>query len=136
MVVLVTWGHGKPIKCEVHEIEAEGDLLQSQNQYRPNLSTGQLDRVQVPSLPIGMILGLLNGTSPILERPPGMMLMSIRDWRWKLNNYLTDTLNDDFVTFPERCFRGRDLEVQREILQHLYDYYVVVPRNVGRLLIS
>ena len=55
MDVYVTWGHGNPIKCPVQEIVPEGSLLLSQVQYRPNLITGKLDVVKVPSPPIGMI---------------------------------------------------------------------------------
>lgn len=115
MVVYVGWGHGKLIRCEVHEIEPEGDHLLSQNQYRPNLETGELETVRVPSPPIGM------------------MGMLINDWRKKLHKYLNETLETDFDNFPERCFRGREIEVQKDLLNYLHCYYMSRVGKVSRL---
>lgn len=67
MDVYVTWGHGKPIKCHVHEIEPKGDHLLSQLQYRPNLITNKLDIVQVSSPPLGMIT-VLDGLHKLIEK--------------------------------------------------------------------
>ncbi|MCJ1261157.1 hypothetical protein MMC22_001021 [Lobaria immixta] len=106
MIVYVGWGHGDLIRCEVHEIEPEGDHLLLQNQYRPNPETAELDTVQVPSPPIGM------------------MCMPIEDWRKKLDKYLNETLETKFEDFPERCFRGREIEVQKDLLHSLHRYYV------------
>lgn len=114
MVVYVGWGHGKSIRCEVHEIEPEGDHLLSQSQYRPNLKTGQLETVRVPSPPIGM------------------MTMLIDDWRKQLDKYLNETLETDFSKFPERCFRGHEIEVQKDLLQSLHGCYESWPGKVSK----
>lgn len=116
MVVHVGWGHGNLIMCEVHEIEPEGDHLLSQNQYRQNLKTGELETVRVPSPPIGM------------------MSMHIDDWRKKLDKYLNETLDRDFRAFPERCFRGRDIEVQKDLLKSLHCCYESWSGKVSKLI--
>lgn len=115
MVVYVGWGHGKPIQCEVNEIEPEGDHLLSQNQYRPNLETGELETVRVPSPPIGM------------------MGMLIDDWRKKLDKYLNETLEMDFEDFPECCFQGREIEVQRDLLHSVHRCYMSWTGNVSKI---
>ncbi|MCJ1467668.1 hypothetical protein MMC07_006293 [Pseudocyphellaria aurata] len=107
MVVHVGWGHGELIVCEVQEIEPEGDHLLSQHQYKLNEETGEYDTVRVLSPPIGM------------------MLMSIEDWRKKLDTYLNETLESHFDNFPERCFRGRDMEVQKDLLYELHCCYLL-----------
>jgi hypothetical protein len=55
MTVDVTYGHGRPIMCEVQEFEPYGDFLSGHFQYRLNLVTNQYETVRVPSPPIGMI---------------------------------------------------------------------------------
>lgn len=116
MVVYVGWGHGELMQCEVHEIEPEGDHLLSQNQYRLNEETGEYDTVRVPSPPIGMIC------------------MWIDDWRKKLDTYLNQTLERNFHNFPERCFRGRDMEVQKDLLNDLHCCYLSGAGTVSKLI--
>lgn len=115
MIVHVGWGHGKSIQCEVHEIEPEGDHLLSQNQYRPNLETGELETVRVASPPIGM------------------MIMHIDDWRETLDKYLSEIVETDFDNFPEHCFRGREIAVQKDLLNSLHRCYVSWNEEVSRI---
>ena len=142
MTVHVTWGHSRDILCEVQEIIPEGDYLCFQNQYKLNLATNNYDRVLTPSPPLGIVLTLLEDCSQRLERPLGMMLMTVNDWRKKLDQYLDYVLENDFHDFPEHCFRGSENEVQRDLLCHFHKYYestagtVSLSQSGGRLRID
>lgn len=105
MIVFVTWGYFRPIKCDVTEIESRGPSLLFQNQYRLNLSTQQYDLVRVPSPPLGMIL------------------MAVSEWRAKLDGYLEEALRDSFRGFPQACFRGDDCRVARDFLLPIFMYH-------------
>ena len=107
LTVHVTWGHGRPIVCDVEEFEPLGDSLLYQNQYKKDLKTGSLDFVKT--------------TSP----PLGMKFIQIHNWRLKLLVYLDELLEKDFQGFPETCYSGADCEVQRALLCLLHQYYKV-----------
>lgn len=104
--VYMTWGYGKPIKCEVHEIEPRGNDLLFQNQYRLNLSTRRYDLHKVPSPPLGI------------------MLLDVPSWRQKLNCYLNNLLQTEFENFPRMCFRGSECAVQKDLLYHVHVYHL------------
>ena len=102
----LTWGYGKAIKCEVHEIEPEGDDLLFQNQYRLNLTTTQYDLCKVPSPPLGI------------------KHIEVGFWRQRLVRYLHDFLQEEFGGFPSTCYRGRECEVQKDLLHPMHAYYM------------
>ena len=102
----LTWGYGNAIKCEVNEIEPIGDDLLFQNQYRLNLTTTRYDLCKVPSPPLGI------------------MLLEVGLWRQRLDRYLDNLLQAEFGGFPSTCFRGRECEVQRDLLHPMHAYYV------------
>lgn len=102
----LTWGYGDAIKCEVNEIEPVGDDLLYQNQYRLNLNTGRYDLCKVPSPPLGIIL------------------LQVGPWRQRLDHYLNNLLQAEFVGFPSACFRGRECEIQRDLLHPIHAYYM------------
>lgn len=110
----MTWGYGKPIECEVNEIEPEGNDLLFQNQYRLNLDTEQYDLHKVPSPPLGI------------------MLLSVGFWQKWWDDYLNDLLQSDFEGFPETCFRGRECMVQRDLLYPIHAYYTKSSEDVSQ----
>lgn len=132
MTVSVTWGHGIRLKCEVQEIEPEGDCLMFQNQYKFNTATNKYDRVLMPSPPLGMILRSLNYCSHKLNGL-GLTLMDINGYRKKYNNYLDQVLEKNFKDLPEGCFRGFENEVQRELLHSIHEFFlsIAVKDRVG-----
>ncbi|KAL8783394.1 MAG: hypothetical protein Q9213_004653 [Squamulea squamosa] len=103
--VLLTWGYYRPIKVDATEIEAVGTNLLVQDQYRLNLATNQYERIQVPSLPLGM------------------QLMSVVRWRKELDRYLEELLERDFQRFPKVCFRGNHNVVQHHLLLSIFEYH-------------
>ena len=112
-VVLVTWGHGRAIKCEVEEVEPRDETLLFQNQYRLNEATSRYELMRIPSPPIGM------------------KLLPTEEWRKKLDQYLDDLLERDFGNFPSKCMRGRDCLVQRDLLYPIHEYYLVASEEVS-----
>ena len=104
--VYMTWGHGKPILCDVTEIEPEGESLLSQNQYRLNLTTSRYELHKVPSPPLGI------------------MLLNVKVWRSGLEEYLDDLLSTDFDGFPEMCFQGVECAIQRDLLKPIHRYTI------------
>ncbi|KAL8737788.1 MAG: hypothetical protein Q9181_001351 [Wetmoreana brouardii] len=116
LLVFVTWGYFRPIKCDVTEIESRGPSLLFQNQYRLN-ETGQYDRVQVPSPPLGMIL------------------MAVDEWRARLDGYLEEALEKSFWGFPEACFRGEDCRIERDFLLPIFNYHNGATTNKARTLV-
>ena len=112
LTVFVTWGYGRPIKCDVQEFQPQGDSLLYQNQYKKDLVTGNLKLVKAPSPPVGM------------------MLIQIFEWRVKLQDYLNQLLETDFFGFPRVCYQGKDCEVQRCLLYAVHQYYTET-RNVS-----
>ncbi|KAL8843545.1 MAG: hypothetical protein Q9170_000049 [Blastenia crenularia] len=115
MTVYLTWGYFRPIKCDVTEIVSNGPSLLLQNQYRLNLATDQYELVQVPSPPLGM------------------MLMLVKEWRSKLNQYLEDLLQTSFRRFPEVCFRGEACRVERDFLLPIFEYHEASTGKVSRM---
>lgn len=105
LTVYVTWGYGRPIKCDVQEFKPWGDSLLYQNQYRKDLNTGILSLVRTPSPPLGMLF------------------IQIDYCRSRLLGYLNDVLEKDFQGFPNACYRGVDCEVQRDLLYILHRYH-------------
>lgn len=57
--------------------------------------------------------------------------MDDKAWQPKLNHYVDETLEADFHTFPEQCFRGRENEMQRELLVLLHNYYLALTGRVS-----
>ncbi len=105
LTVYVTWGYGRPIKCDVQEFKPWGDSLLYQNQYKKDLNTGILSLVRAPSPPLGMLF------------------IQIDYCRSRLLGYLNDVLEKDFQGFPNACYRGVDCEVQRDLLYILHRYH-------------
>ena len=113
LTVYMSWGYGMPIKCEVHEIEPEGEDLLYQNQYRLNLTTARYDLYRMPSPPIGI------------------MLLDVLLWRWKLDKYLDNLVQTEFEGFPGTCFRGSDCAVQKDLLYLIHAYHRESRHNVS-----
>ncbi|KAL9608725.1 MAG: hypothetical protein Q9167_006459 [Letrouitia subvulpina] len=111
MEVFVTWGYGGVIKCDVEEVEPLGDALLFQNQWKKNPATDKYDYVRTASPPIGI------------------MYIATEAWRPKLNGYLDETIQKDFAGFPENCIRGKDVLVQKELLNSIFRYYSTDPAN-------
>ncbi|KAL8709093.1 MAG: hypothetical protein Q9220_006114 [cf. Caloplaca sp. 1 TL-2023] len=103
-LVWVTWGHFRPFKCEVTEIEPAGATLLYQDQNRLNLDTNQYDLVSVPSPPVGMIL------------------MDVPGWRTRLKGYVEEALRENFWRLPDVCFQGDDSRVARALLLPIFRY--------------
>lgn len=57
--------------------------------------------------------------------------MEPTDWRKKFHAYLDREVEKNFAGFPERCFRGREFEVQKDIMYALYYYHVALKQKVG-----
>lgn len=132
MIVSVTWGYGRLIKCEVQEFEPNEDFLSLHFQYRWSMMTNRYETVRVSSAPIGMISSLHNCPQR-LERLLGIVLMEPMDWRRKLHSYLDREVEENFAGFPERFFRGEEFEVQKDILCALHDYHVALKEKVIEL---
>ncbi|KAL8905824.1 MAG: hypothetical protein Q9207_002395 [Kuettlingeria erythrocarpa] len=105
MVVELTWGYFRPIKCHATEVEPLGPNLLLQNQFRLDLATNRYDAVTVPSPPLGMVM------TPASE------------WRLEFNKYLEELLETRFGRFPEFCFRGDDCRVARDFLIPIFEYH-------------
>ena len=118
LTVYVTWGYGRSIKCEVHEIEPKGNELLFQNQYRLNFATRRWDHHKVPSPPIGI------------------MLLDVVVWRRKLNSYLNNLVDTEFENFPETCFRDPECEVQKDLLHPIHAYHLESKDIVGNPFLS
>lgn len=131
MNVYVTWGYGNPIKCPVYEVEPEGDLLLFQLQYRQNRITGEFDVVRVPSPALGLVETLHDSLHP-LKRPLGIKDMNLEPWRKNMNNYLDETLETNFETFPACCFQGQENAMQRDLLTALHNYYLASDGRVRK----
>lgn len=117
MVVYLSWGYGRPIKCDATEIESAGQNLLFQNQYRLNLANNRYELVEVPSPPLGMLL------------------MAVSEWRLKFDVYLEDLLQTSFRRFPQVCIRGDDCRVAKDFLVPIFEYHEVATGRV-RLLAS
>lgn len=115
MVVELTWGYFRPIKCNATEIEPVGGNLLLQNQFRLDLATNRYDVVKVPSPPLGMVM------------------MAVSEWRLKFDNYLEELLRTSFWRFPEVCFRGNDCRVARDFLIPIFEYHEVATTRVSPL---
>lgn len=113
MVVYLTWGYYRHIKCDATEIESRGPNLLQQNQFRLNLATNRYDIVTVPSPPLGMVL------------------MPVAEWRRKLNDYLEDLLRTSFWQFPDVCFRGDDYRVAKDFLIPVFEYHEAATDRVS-----
>lgn len=108
----MTWGYGQPIKCNVNEIEPNGESLLYQDQYKLNLETDQYELDKVPSPPLGI------------------MLMDVDSWRSWLDSYLNGLLKENFGGFPKACYRGKECEIQRHLLVALHHNYLQTPTEV------
>ena len=109
----MTWGYGNSIPCEVTEVESVGESLLYQNQWRLNLATNLLDPYRVPSPPIGI------------------ETLDVESWGSRLDAYLDDLLDNDFDGIPDTCFRGYELEIQRDLLRPLHKYCLDSTDTVG-----
>ncbi|KAL8764298.1 MAG: hypothetical protein Q9184_000003 [Pyrenodesmia sp. 2 TL-2023] len=116
MVVYLTWGYDRPIKCDATEIEPVGSNLLQQNQFRLNLATNRYDVVTVPSPPLGMIL------------------MAVAEWRRKFNIYLEELLETNFRQFPDVCFRGNDCRVAKDFLIPIFEYHEAATERAQKLV--
>ncbi len=115
MHIDLTWGHGGPIGCDVHEFRPRGDYVLAQDQYRVNMATGIWELVRVPSVHLGM-------------------KKLLRSWRPTLLTYMDNTIKSgEFINFPRHCFRGGENEVQRKLISSLHKYYLALPADVGPL---
>ena len=112
-MVYVTWGYGRSIKCNVSEVEPEGERLLFQSQYRLDLTSNKLVLRRVPSPPLGM------------------QMLQTKEWRNRLDEYLDTFLVKDFLGFPEVCIRGDHTRVQKDFLIPIYDYYMSASADVG-----
>lgn len=83
------------------------------NQYKLDFASNQINRVQAPSAPLGM------------------RQMSFSGWRKDFDSYLNRELEENFETFPERCCRGSDYEVQKDLLQAFHVYYLALKQQVS-----
>ena len=104
--VAMTWGYGKPIECGATEIIPKGKSLLYQNQYKLDLATNRYSLHRVPSPPLGI------------------MLIDVPTWESELDKYLNDLLQKDFAGFPSACFRGPKCEIQRDLMNPFYQYYL------------
>ena len=102
----MTCGIGVPIKCEVLEIKPKDSTLLYQSQYRLNEQTSEYEKGDFPSPPIGM------------------RMIWFEEWRPKLDEYIKNILFEDFKTFPDKCYRGKACEVQKDLLRPLHQYYL------------
>lgn len=59
--------------------------------------------------------------------------MEPTDWREQFQSYLDQEVEENFAGFPERCFRGEEFEVQKDILYALHDHHVSLKRKVIEL---
>ena len=59
--------------------------------------------------------------------------MEPTDWRRKFQSYLDQEVEENFAGFPERCFRGEEFEVQKDILYALHDHHVALKQKVIEL---
>ncbi|KAL8990823.1 MAG: hypothetical protein Q9177_000612 [Variospora cf. flavescens] len=116
MTVLLTWGHGRPIKVNVTEIESIGTSLLLQNQFRLDLVTHQYELVKVPSPPLGI------------------MLMPVAKMRRMFDEYLEELLGTDFWEFPQVCFRGDECRVAREFLTPIFQYHEAATANDRKMV--
>ncbi|KAL8837489.1 MAG: hypothetical protein Q9176_005677 [Flavoplaca citrina] len=114
--VCITWAHEfRPIKVGVTEIEPKGTSLLLQNQYRLNLLTNQYDLFQAQSPPLGI------------------QLMSVGEWRVRLDGYLEEIIRGSFRRFPAICFRGDDCRVEKDFLIPIFDYHEAATGRVSLL---
>lgn len=59
--------------------------------------------------------------------------MEPTEWQRKFDAYLEREVEENFKGFPERCFRGSEFGVQKEILNALHRYYDALKRKVSEL---
>lgn len=71
--------------------------------------------------------------SNALKASLGIVLMEPTDWRNKFHTYLEREVEENFKGFPERCFRGGEFRVQKDVLNALYGYYVALKQKVREL---
>lgn len=62
------------------------------------------------------------------------MLIDSKDWQQKLDAHFDWEVEENFAGFPERCFRGQQFEVQKDILDGLHSHYVALKQRVRREL--
>ena len=131
MTVSITWGYGLPIKVDVKEFEPKGDFLLLQSQYRWSMATNNYETVRVPSPPIGRN-GCCSTYGSRTERFLGIVLIDSKDWQKKLNAHFDWEVEENFAGFPERCFRGQQFEVQKDILNGLHSHHFALKQRVTR----
>ena len=132
MVVTLTWGYSIPLEVEAQEFQTEGDHLRFHNQFKWDPATKQYARVRTPSPPLGIVLTLFQDCAQKLERPLGMVLMSINGWRQRLREYL-DIVFGNFGDFPDHCFRASGDELYKDLLHSFYKYYKSMAESVSFL---
>ena len=59
--------------------------------------------------------------------------MEPADWRKKFLAYLDREVEENFAGFPARCFRAREFEVQKDVLNALHSHYIALKQEVREI---